>query len=102
MGGCPQTGTNGGEHLLALVLGDRSQTFQTLDNQGSGGKGIRTPGLFIANEALYQLSYTPGFAVGPHYPYGEMPIKGKTPAPFFLGVIHFQSAQGRRNAQGAV
>ena len=24
-----------------------------------GGKGIRTPGLFIANEALYQLSYTP-------------------------------------------
>ena len=25
----------------------------------SGGKGIRTPGLFIANEALYQLSYTP-------------------------------------------
>ena len=21
--------------------------------------GIRTPGLFIANEALYQLSYTP-------------------------------------------
>ncbi len=26
---------------------------------GSGGKGIRTPGLFIANEALYQLSYTP-------------------------------------------
>src|ERR1043166_6559030 len=27
-----------------------------------GGKGIRTPGLFIANEALYQLSYTPDFA----------------------------------------
>ena len=27
-----------------------------------GGKGIRTPGLFIANEALYQLSYTPQFA----------------------------------------
>jgi hypothetical protein len=26
---------------------------------GFGGKGIRTPGLFIANEALYQLSYTP-------------------------------------------
>ena len=25
----------------------------------TGGKGIRTPGLFIANEALYQLSYTP-------------------------------------------
>jgi hypothetical protein len=27
--------------------------------ESGGGKGIRTPGLFIANEALYQLSYTP-------------------------------------------
>ena len=26
----------------------------------TGGKGIRTPGLLIANETLYQLSYTPG------------------------------------------
>jgi hypothetical protein len=26
---------------------------------GSGGKGIRTPDLLIANETLYQLSYTP-------------------------------------------
>src|SRR4029077_7844233 len=26
---------------------------------GFGGKGIRTPGLLIANETLYQLSYTP-------------------------------------------
>jgi hypothetical protein len=26
---------------------------------GCGGKGIRTPGLLIANETLYQLSYTP-------------------------------------------
>ena len=25
-----------------------------------GGMGIRTPGLLIANETLYQLSYTPG------------------------------------------
>ena len=25
----------------------------------SGGMGIRTPGLVIANDALYQLSYTP-------------------------------------------
>ena len=30
--------------------------------QHSGGMGIRTPGLVIANDALYQLSYTPGFA----------------------------------------
>ena len=27
--------------------------------RGGGGKGIRTPGLLIANETLYQLSYTP-------------------------------------------
>jgi hypothetical protein len=27
---------------------------------GFGGKGIRTPDLLIANETLYQLSYTPG------------------------------------------
>jgi hypothetical protein len=25
----------------------------------AGGKGIRTPDLLIANETLYQLSYTP-------------------------------------------
>ncbi len=34
--------------------------------------GIRTPGLVIANDALYQLSYTPEFRTlhevrGPHY-----------------------------------
>lgn len=28
-----------------------------------GGKGIRTPGLLIANETLYQLSYTPMWLV---------------------------------------
>src|SRR6266403_6392581 len=27
--------------------------------RGFGGKGIRTPDLLIANETLYQLSYTP-------------------------------------------
>ena len=27
--------------------------------QGGGAKGNRTPDLFIANEALYQLSYSP-------------------------------------------
>ncbi len=36
-------------------------TFSLLSPQHrSGGKGIRTPGLLIANETLYQLSYTPG------------------------------------------
>src|SRR6266436_2121604 len=33
-----------------LLLATRAKT---------GGKGIRTPGLLIANETLYQLSYTP-------------------------------------------
>ena len=30
------------------------------DGEICGGKGIRTPDLLIANETLYQLSYTPG------------------------------------------
>ena len=38
---------------FASRLGDARENF------GSGGKGIRTPGLLIANETLYQLSYTP-------------------------------------------
>ena len=29
--------------------------------KAGGGKGIRTPGLLIANQPLYQLSYTPEF-----------------------------------------
>jgi hypothetical protein len=32
---------------------------QVLQPVALGGKGIRTPGLLIANETLYQLSYTP-------------------------------------------
>ena len=38
---------------FASWLGDARESL------GSGGKGIRTPGLLIANETLYQLSYTP-------------------------------------------
>ena len=40
----------------------------SVDNLGvtfsleNGGKGIRTPDLLIANETLYQLSYTPAEA----------------------------------------
>jgi len=33
--------------------------FQSPAALDGGGKGIRTPGLVIANDALYQLSYTP-------------------------------------------
>ena len=32
-----------------------------------GGKGIRTPGLLIANETLYQLSYTPSKSLPPSF-----------------------------------
>jgi hypothetical protein len=32
-----------------------------------GGKGIRTPGLLIANETLYQLSYTPSKSFPPSF-----------------------------------
>jgi hypothetical protein len=35
------------------------QLSQFVDLQRSGAKGIRTPDLLIANETLYQLSYSP-------------------------------------------
>jgi hypothetical protein len=38
----------------------RESSLSTYDaSEATGGKGIRTPGLLIANETLYQLSYTP-------------------------------------------
>src|SRR6266480_702829 len=37
----------------------RNQGFSEDRKSRSGGKGIRTPDLLIANETLYQLSYTP-------------------------------------------
>ena len=37
----------------------------------TGGKGIRTPDLLIANETLYQLSYTPEI-------FGELALKLQT------------------------
>jgi hypothetical protein len=36
-----------------------SCSFAAAPRSKRGGKGIRTPGLLIANETLYQLSYTP-------------------------------------------
>ena len=36
-----------------------SFSFAAVPRAKRGGKGIRTPGLLIANETLYQLSYTP-------------------------------------------
>ena len=40
-----------------------------------GGKGIRTPDLFIANESLYQLSYTPIRSIKSHFAIGSNCIK---------------------------
>jgi hypothetical protein len=37
----------------------RQSSLPSATRAKSGGKGIRTPGLLIANETLYQLSYTP-------------------------------------------
>jgi hypothetical protein len=37
----------------------RQSTLPLSTRAQTGGKGIRTPGLLIANETLYQLSYTP-------------------------------------------
>lgn len=59
----------------------------------SGGKGIRTPDLLIANETLYQLSYTPKLLNinGNHY--GVKKIHGKinltlcAPGKFFPGCL---------------
>ena len=35
-----------------------------MENPVGGGEGIRTPDLLVANEALYQLSYTPNRGQG--------------------------------------
>ena len=37
--------------------------------------GIRTPGLLIANETLYQLSYTPETGNGEHFTDGTRPVQ---------------------------
>ena len=40
------------------------QTAESQENPVGGGEGIRTPDLLVANEALYQLSYTPNRGQG--------------------------------------
>ncbi len=47
--------SNKGENKGSFTL----SALQVVDLQNGGGKGIRTPDLLIANETLYQLSYTP-------------------------------------------
>jgi hypothetical protein len=45
------------ENVLALAL--KTFTSGKVGGGDGGGKGSRTPDLLIANETLYQLSYTP-------------------------------------------
>ena len=46
---------------LSVTFGKRRRGSlrSPLERVETGGKGIRTPDLLIANETLYQLSYTP-------------------------------------------
>ena len=46
---------------------------------GFGGKGIRTPDLLIANETLYQLSYTPATASENYHDEEILSAREKTP-----------------------
>jgi hypothetical protein len=53
----------------------RDSTLSSTRRPKTGGKGIRTPDLLIANETLYQLSYTP-FALKRDYAIKENSSKG--------------------------
>lgn len=54
------SGTAGPKAFVPLKLRRDSLRSALPLRAKTGGKGIRTPGLLIANETLYQLSYTPG------------------------------------------
>ena len=45
--------------MSAFAKRRRGSLRSPLGSATTGGKGIRTPDLLIANETLYQLSYTP-------------------------------------------
>ena len=45
--------------MKELDMPATSSCYRATYIEKHGGKGIRTPGLLIANETLYQLSYTP-------------------------------------------
>jgi hypothetical protein len=46
-------------NVIRFVISRGALSSQVPQFELLGGKGIRTPGLLIANETLYQLSYTP-------------------------------------------
>jgi hypothetical protein len=50
---------NGCSNRVLIPLGFRCAKPMVPPSAVGGGKGIRTPDLLIANETLYQLSYTP-------------------------------------------
>ena len=45
----------------------RQSSLSSTMRAKTGGKGIRTPDLLIANETLYQLSYTPEKSAKDYY-----------------------------------
>ena len=61
---------------------------------GFGGKGIRTPGLLIANETLYQLSYTPSTA-SENYHDAKICQQGKRPLKVQVASVQQSKASGQ-------
>jgi hypothetical protein len=65
---------------LSEIFSIRQTNIRRLPGAGpGGGKEIRTPDLLIANETLYQLSYTPGPADAPAP--GARALSGTVAAP---------------------
>jgi hypothetical protein len=64
---------------------------------GSGGMGIRTPDLLIANETLYQLSYTPSHCVAckMQEKYSSLPVRGVAIKIFRAGGFPFRVRYAR-------
>ncbi len=70
--------------------------WELLGNPGKsirGGEGNRTPGLFDATEALYQLSYTPDWKSGRIYLRGLTADPGSPAAPYGADLLVRRTAQ---------
>ena len=55
--------------------------------ESGGGKGIRTPGLVIANDALYQLSYTPTFCRTSAVRRAKCVVENRRPSTLLSGIV---------------
>jgi hypothetical protein len=67
-----------GLRVIALIQANEKlpgSAFRQIREHSCGAKEIRTPDLFDANEALYQLSYSPG----------TVRVLARTAAPVTLG-----------------